>query len=67
MNRKYLEHAMQHPMTRRPDVQDRVLNLPVCPRCERVAFRHRSGIKCPMCHYEGKDLGRTVRLHAREV
>lgn len=70
MNEKYLKH-IQSPFTIRPDVRARVFSLPVCPRCERPAFRDKGyaqngTVSCPHCGYTGFS-GRTVGIHAKEV
>lgn len=71
MNEKYLKHIMSDAIYRRPDVQGRVFSLPVCPRCERPAFRDKGytqngTVSCPHCGYTGFS-GRTVGFHAKEV
>jgi len=65
-NEKYIEHALQHRFAKRPDVANRVYDLPTCKKCERVAFRHRGGVKCPICGYEGPG-GAPVKVHAKRV
>jgi predicted RNA-binding Zn-ribbon protein involved in translation (DUF1610 family) len=51
---------LAHQLGSREDVQERVMELPVCPKCERVAFRDtrkndpvRRFITCPNCGYHG--------------
>lgn len=68
MNLKYLKHALQHPMAQRADVARRVFNMPICPKCERLAFRHKSknNVKCPVCGYEGPP-GPQFGQHMRTV
>ena len=41
IQQKYLKHAFKDPATRRPDVRVRAMDLPVCPKCERLTFRDR--------------------------
>ena len=69
---KYLAHALQHPFAQRPDVRRRVMHLPVCGKCERVAFRvgrtpdGRFLAHCPVCGWKGVAT-RTLKQHVREV
>lgn len=68
----YLAHALRHPFAQRPDVRRRAMYLPVCGKCEAVAFRTgRTSdgwfiAKCPICGWEGV-VTRTVKQHVREV
>ncbi len=53
---KYLNHARQNQLVQRHTVP--VMDLPVCPKCERAGFRDRGWkekkvMVCPHCHYEG--------------
>ena len=61
---KYLEHAQKEGAAGKlgqfPDVRQRMLSLPVCPKCERIALREtrksdpvRGYITCPVCLYHG--------------
>lgn len=55
----YLNHARQNQMIKQNKTQQEMLELPVCPRCERVGFRHKGWkthkiMVCPHCGYEGK-------------
>jgi hypothetical protein len=61
---QYMQHARQnfHVRPDSPYIKNRIGQLPVCPRCERVGLRHtrkdnteqgRKQMVCPECHYEG--------------
>lgn len=55
---KYLNHARQSQMIAMNKTKREMLDLPVCPRCERVGLRDkgwRSHMRmvCPYCNYEG--------------
>jgi len=71
---KYLKHAFQHQYTKRDDLQHRLMDMPTCRRCERLAFRDRRigdpqdqlYVTCPVCGYHGP-AGPTVRMHVKEV
>lgn len=64
--KRYLEHAMQHNLVRHPSLSERVLDMPSCRKCERVALRHGKGVRCPVCGYEGPG-GPPIRLIGRDV
>jgi hypothetical protein len=59
--RKYLEYALQSNLAKLPQVRHRVLHLPTCAKCQRVAFRDRKVydkpgnvyVTCPICGYHG--------------
>lgn len=55
MNQAYVKHLMQHQMAQRQEVAQRLYGMLVCPKCERLAFRHehRNHVRCPVCGYEG--------------
>jgi len=71
---KYLKHAFQHPYTKRSDISHRLMDMPTCGRCERLAFRDRRPydpldklyVTCPVCGYHGPP-GPIVRMHVKEV
>ena len=57
---RYMEHAKSELVTKFPSVRRRMLDLPVCPKCERIALRdtrpgdpQRRYITCPVCGYHG--------------
>lgn len=62
---EYLKYATEHPFAKRPDVRGRVLDLPACKKCERVAFRHEGGVRCPICGYEGP-AGPPIKMRVKE-
>lgn len=71
MNLKYLRHALQNPMVNNHLIGRRVLELPVCKKCERVALRDagpdgKVWVRCPQCGYHGPG-GPSLKVHAREV
>ncbi|MCK9444970.1 MAG: hypothetical protein M0Q14_10650 [Tissierellaceae bacterium] len=55
---KYLEHARQSQMIAINKTRKEMLELPVCPRCERIGLRDKGWkaykiMACPYCNYEG--------------
>jgi ribosomal protein S27AE len=48
------------------DARERAMNQPVCPKCERFAFHHGSGIVCPSCGYEGVEKTHKLAIHLRD-
>jgi len=60
LTEKYLRHALKSDLVNQPSVRNRMMNLPVCPHCERPALRDtrrgdpvRGYITCPVCGYHG--------------
>lgn len=41
------------------------MSQPVCGRCEKMAFHHKSGIICPSCGYEGPKT-HNLKIHIKE-
>lgn len=71
---KYKKHALESPLIANfPTVRNRVMRLPVCPKCERPALRDtrkgdpvRGYVTCPVCGYHGPhtiSVGMFVREH----
>lgn len=48
------------------DTRHKALSQPVCPKCERFAFHHKSGIACPSCGYEGTEKTHKLAIHLRD-
>lgn len=46
------------------DSGTRILNQPVCPKCERGAFHHKGGVACAHCGYMGAGAHK-VKHHVR--
>lgn len=70
---KYMKHARKSDMiTNNPNIEKRIMQLPVCPRCERPALRdtrkgdpERRFITCPICGYHGP-FTHSIRTHVEE-
>jgi uncharacterized protein YbaR (Trm112 family) len=70
---KYMKHITKSPLiTSFPTVYNRVMWLPVCPKCERPALRdtqkgdaERRFITCPICGYHGR-FTKTVACHMKD-
>lgn len=67
LSRAYIQYALNHPFMGQKSLQDKAYQLPVCPKCERMVLRHREGVRCVHCGYEGKSSNVTVLQHWREV
>lgn len=55
---KFLEHARQNQMVARNKTTQEMMEMPVCPRCERAGFKDKGWkekkiMACPHCHYNG--------------
>lgn len=54
----YLNHARQHQMINRNKTLRESMDLPICPKCQRIGLRHKGWkekkiMVCPKCGYEG--------------
>lgn len=69
--RKFQKHIMRDPLFQQlPELRNRMLQLPICPNCERPALRdtrkydpvQQGFITCPTCGYHGPGT-HTVKFH----
>lgn len=62
VEQKYLKHAFKTKYAQRPDVTVKRMDLPVCARCESVAFRDRQPGDPPPV-FAKDDFGVTVKTN----
>lgn len=70
----WYQRAVESPLINNPDVIDRAMALPTCPKCERIALRDRRPydppgtlyVTCPVCGYHGPG-GPPAYIAIREV
>lgn len=48
------------------DMRKKALNQPICERCEKLAFWHKSGVMCPSCGHEGPSKTHKLKIHLRD-
>lgn len=73
IEQKFFKHMIKDPLIHQcKNVMNRVMQLPICPKCERVALRdtrkgdpERRFITCPVCGYHGR-FTHTAKVHMQE-
>jgi rRNA maturation endonuclease Nob1 len=57
----YIDNQAQHAGH---DMRQTMGNMPVCGRCQKIAFHHEQGVICPSCGHRGP-AGMKMREHIK--